>query len=107
MGAKARIATVCQGGVTYVSVDENREHVMRLLDLALCQRPDLVCLPETFTTASVPVVESIEELAETVPGPTTDRVSRKAREHGCYVVCPIVTRRDGVCWNSAIIVPRF
>ena len=106
MSTRARIATVCQGGSTHASVEQNREHVMRLLDLALRQQPDLVCLPETFTTPSVPIVNSIEELAETVPGPTTDIVARKAREHRCYIICPIVTRRDGAAWNSAVIVDR-
>ena len=106
MPTSARIATVCQAGCTYPSIEKNREHVMGLLDLAIHQHPDLVCLPEGFTTASVPIVGSAEELAEPVPGPTIDLVSKKAREHGCYIICPIITRRDGACWNSAIIVDR-
>ena len=59
---------------------------------------------ETFTTAGVP--GKATDIAEPVPGPTTDRVARRAREHHAYVICPITTRRDGRCWNSAVIVDR-
>ncbi len=105
MSTRARIATVCQARSFFPSVEKNRARVMALLDLALCQSPDLVCLPETFTTVSVPWT-SIDELAETVPGPTTDAVARRARAHGCYVICPIKTVRGGTCWNSAVLIDR-
>ena len=102
---KARIATVCQGGHFHNSVEENRKYVMRLLDLALRQKPDLVCLPEAFTTVSV-TDTSAAELAETVPGPTTDGVAKRAKEHGCYIICPIRTKRDSKIWNSAVVIDR-
>ena len=85
---RARIATVCQAGRLYASVEQNREHVLRILDLALRQQPDLVCLPEAFTTTSVPAA-SAATLAEPVPGPTTDAVAHRARKHRRYVICPI------------------
>jgi len=102
---KARIATVCQGGHFCNSVEENRKYVMGLLDLALLQKPDLVCLPEAFTTVSV-TDTSAAELAETVPGPTTDGVAKRAKEHGCYIICPIRTKRDSKIWNSAVVIDR-
>jgi predicted amidohydrolase len=102
---RARIATVCQGRHFYPTVDENRAHVLGLLDLAVKQRPDLVCLPETFTTVSLPDTP-LAELAEPVPGPTTDAVARRARAHRCYIICPIKTVREGRYWNSAVIVDR-
>jgi len=101
---RARIATVCQAGRFYGSVEENRRHVMKLLDLALRQKPDLVCLPESFTTVNVN--KPIEEIAESVPGPTTEIVGKKAKAAGCYVICPIRTKRNGKLWNSAIIIDR-
>jgi predicted amidohydrolase len=101
---RARIATVCQNGQFFSTVAQNRDHVLHLLDLALAQRPDLVCLPETFTTAGVIGPEA--NLAEPIPGPTTDLVAQRAREHHSYVICPIKTQRDGVAWNSAVIIGR-
>jgi beta-ureidopropionase len=105
MGTRARIATICQANTFYGSVEQNRAHVMRTLDLALAQKPDLVCLPETFTTVSIAAGDG-QSLAESVPGPTTDMVAEKARAHRCYVICPIKTMRDDKCWNSAIIIDR-
>ncbi|HOU13216.1 MAG TPA: carbon-nitrogen hydrolase family protein [Anaerolineae bacterium] len=101
---RARIATVCQNEEYYPTIEENRAHILHLLDLALAQRPDLVCLPETFTTAGVLGPEA--NLAEPVPGPTTDLIAKRAREHHSYVICPIKTQRDGIHWNSAILIGR-
>lgn len=102
---KARIATICHGGNFHNTFEENRKHVMGVLDLALRLKPDLVCLPEAFTTASVSD-KSLTEFFEPVPGPTTDAVAERAKEHGCYVICPIKVRRDSKLWNSAIVIGR-
>lgn len=102
---RARIATVCQAGYFFDSVDENRKYVMKLLDLALLQEPDLVCLPEAFTTVSISD-KSVKDLAETVPGPTTESVSRRAKANSCYIICPIYTKRESRIWNSAIVIDR-
>jgi predicted amidohydrolase len=75
------------------------------LKLALRQSPDLVCLPETFSSASVPR-DTIETVAEPVPGPTTDLFAREARENRCYILCPVFTKRDGRFWNSVVVIDR-
>ena len=105
MSTRARIATICQGKNFYPSVVKNREYVMDLLDLALRQKPDLVCLPETFTKPSAST-ESVDRCAESVPGPTTDVMSERAKKHSCYIICPIITKRGGKCWNSAVLLDR-
>lgn len=105
MSMKAHIATICQGGRFHSSVEENRRYVMGLLDLALCQKPDLVCLPEAFATVSVDATP-LGEIAETVPGPTTHAVAERAKEHKCYIICPIMTKRDSSIWNSAVVIDR-
>jgi predicted amidohydrolase len=104
MATRARIATVCQAGRAYPTVEQNRDYILTLLDRALIQSPDLVCLPETFSTVSVP--GQAEDLAEPLPGPTTDLFARRARERRAYVICPLITRRDGRCWNSAVLLDR-
>jgi beta-ureidopropionase len=104
MSTRARIATVCQAGQVLKTVEENRNQALGLLDLALKQGADLVCLPETFPhkwrSGKLP------DLAETVPGPTIDAVAKRAREHKCYVICPIVTVREDRRLNSAVVIGR-
>jgi len=48
----------------------------------------------------------IAEKAESLPGPTTDLFAARAKKNRCYVVCPVLTRRDGRCFNSAVILDR-
>lgn len=103
MNSRARVATVCQNGARFADVAQNREYVLSLLDSALSVEPDLVCLPETFTTVGI---DDRSGNAEPVPGPTTEACARRAREANAYVVCPIRTIRDGVEWNSAVIIDR-
>lgn len=105
MNTHARIATICQAGRFAGTVEENRDRVFRQLDLALGHRPDLVCLPENFTTVSSSA--SAQERAESVPGPTLDAAAERARRAGCYIVCPLLTRRDdGPVYNSAVVLGR-
>jgi beta-ureidopropionase len=105
MNTFARIATVCQGKRYFPTLEENRTHVMKLLGLALRQKPDLVCLPEAFSSVSVSC-QHISEVAESLPGPTTDAAAQRARQGRCYVVCPVVTQREGAFWNSAVVIDR-
>jgi predicted amidohydrolase len=101
---RARIATICQSSTYFPSVEQNRAEVLRRLEIALKHQPDLVCLPEAFPTPSVS--GDIASLTETVPGPTVDAVARLARQHHCYIICPLWTQRDGHYWNSAVILDR-
>jgi beta-ureidopropionase len=103
--SRCRVATVCQGRRFFHTVDENRSHVFGLLDLALAQQPDLVCLPETFTTAGVPGNDA-RQFAESLSGPTITAVAERARRHGCYILCPLLTQRDGSVFNSAVLLDR-
>ena len=101
---RARIATVCLASRGFGTVEENRKYALKLVDYALRFKPDLICLPEAFTTFSVKKPK--RELAESVPGPTTELFSKKAREGNCYIICPIITKRNGKIWNSAIVIGR-
>ncbi|MCY3020152.1 MAG: carbon-nitrogen hydrolase family protein [Planctomycetota bacterium] len=105
MGSRARIATVCMNRRFAPTVEQNREHVLGLLDRVLIHKPDLVCLPEAFPTVSLPHA-NLESICEPVPGPTTDAAGRRARDHHCYIVCPLLTRRAGKFWNSAVVLDR-
>ena len=88
-----RVATVATERTLGESVESNRKKVMELLDRACMEKPDVVCLPEGFPTASVQTDDK-KALAEPVPGPTTEAAAKRAKEHSTYVVCPLM-RRDG------------
>jgi predicted amidohydrolase len=91
-----RVVTVSQDGMDEKPGKARLEATITRLNRAAAFQPDIACLPETFTRGK----------AEVVPGPTTNRLSKWAKEHSCYVICPITTRSDGKKFNSAILIDR-
>src|SRR3989441_2842010 len=68
---------------------------------------DVVCLPELFRSQYFCQREdaSLFDLAEPVPGPTTEALGRAAKETGVVVVAPIFERRaPGLYHNTAAII---
>ncbi|HEV3115780.1 MAG TPA: nitrilase-related carbon-nitrogen hydrolase, partial [Gemmataceae bacterium] len=66
----------------------------------------IICLPELFLTPYFCQRQdpSLFELAEPVPGPTTERLSCAAREAGVAVVASVFERRaPGVYHNTAVL----
>ena len=67
----------------------------------------VVCLPELFRS---PYFCQKEEhvhfdLAETVPGPSTEALGKAARDHGVAVIVPVFEKRaTGLYHNSAVIL---
>jgi predicted amidohydrolase len=86
-------------------VERNRRAALLLVEKAALDRPDIVCLPETFTGLGLGMEEWFKT-AETAPGPTTRAVAEVAKRHGMNVVCPIVERTGGRTYNSAILIDR-
>jgi N-carbamoylputrescine amidase len=67
----------------------------------------VVCLPELFRSPYFCQTEDAQlfDLAEPVPGPTTEALGKAAREAGVVVVAPIFERRAaGLYHNSAAVI---
>jgi len=67
----------------------------------------VACLPELFRTRYFCQREDVRffDLAEKLPGPTTDALSRAARDAGIVVVAPVFERRaPGVYHNSQAVI---
>ncbi len=87
--------------------EKNLEHHLALIDQATDQGAQVVCLQELFGSHYFPQHEdpSYFDLAEPIPGPTTQAVGRRAAEHGIVVVAPIFERRAaGIYHNSAAVL---
>lgn len=65
---------------------------------------DLVCFPELCTTALAPGPAA--ELAESIPGPTTDQLAGLARQHGLWMVVGMVEANPdgGRPYNAAVVL---
>jgi N-carbamoylputrescine amidase len=67
----------------------------------------VVCLPELFRTRYFCQTEETAffDLAEPLPGPTTEALSAAARDAGVVVIAPVFERRaPGVYHNSAAVI---
>ncbi|MHC4579965.1 MAG: carbon-nitrogen hydrolase family protein [Planctomycetota bacterium] len=94
--AMVRVVTISQDGLQGRAGKKVIDATLTRLERAASFRPDIACLPESFTNGE----------PETVPGPTTKRLSRWAKEHKCYVICPILIRDSGRTYNAAIVIDR-
>jgi N-carbamoylputrescine amidase len=66
----------------------------------------IVCLPELFRTEYFCQTEEVSrfDLAESIPGPTTERLSAEAARRQVVVIAPVFERRAaGVYHNSAVV----
>ena len=87
----------------------NLDRAVRLVSEAAKAGARVVCLPELFRSRYFCQSEEAAtfDLAETVPGPSTEALAAVARRHGITVVVPVFEKRaPGLYHNSAaIIVP--
>lgn len=90
----------------------DRESVLAALELVERYNPDFVCFPEivlqerggqSLDTAREIVVSRME-LAESIPGPSTDTVGDLAAHIGCYVLLPTIERDGDRHYNSVVFV---
>src|SRR5215212_3980498 len=67
---------------------------------------NLVVFPELVVTGSVADRETAERLAESIPGPSTERLGEIAASAGAYLVAGLIERDadSGLLYNSAVLV---
>ncbi len=108
MARNVRVASISfggGGGPVEGRYERARTAAVDLLEQAALDRPDIICLPETFTGLGCGEADWFAS-AEPVPGPTTDAVGGVARRHGMWVICPIVQQRGDRRQNAAVLLDR-
>jgi N-carbamoylputrescine amidase len=86
---------------------ENLEKAVSMTEQAASQGARLVCLPELFRSRYFCQKEdaALFDLAETVPGPSTEALGRVARDKKVSVIAPVFERRaPGLYHNSAAFI---
>ncbi len=85
---------------------ENVSRALAKIDEAAAKGAQIVCLQEIFNTLYFCQHEDERyfDLAESIPGPVTDQMAAKAREHEIVLIVPLFERRaPGLFHNSAVI----
>ena len=89
-----------------VDVAANASHTEKLIRAAAKLGANMICLQELFRSEYFCQAEKHDyfALAETIPGPTTERFGKLAGELGVVLILPIFERRAaGLYHNSAVI----
>jgi len=87
--------------------DDNLKKAVARVGEAKKKGADVVCLPELYRSPYFCQKEDARlfDLAEPVPGPSTEALGRAAREAGVVVVAPLFERRAlGLYHNTAAII---
>jgi N-carbamoylputrescine amidase len=90
---------------------KNIEKVLGFIDEAANKGAEVVCLQELFSTQYFCVVQDLKyfDLAEPIPGPTTNKLAREAKKKKLSIIAPIFeadTDVPGTFYNTAVIIDR-
>lgn len=87
--------------------DANLEKAVKRIGEAAKKGANIICLPELFRSQYFCKEENEENfrLAETIPGQTTEAISKVAKKNGVAVIAPIFEKRTrGLYHNSAAVI---
>ena len=87
--------------------EQNLDTAVARVREAATQRADIVCLPELFRTPYFCQSEdhACFDLAEPIPGPTTERLTTVAKEAAVAIVASVFERRaPGLFHNTAVVI---
>jgi N-carbamoylputrescine amidase len=85
----------------------NLNKAVRQIELAAKKKAQVICLPELFRSEYFCQLEdtSFFDLAEPIPGPTTETLAAVARKCGVVIIAPLFERRaPGIYHNSAAVI---
>lgn len=86
-------------------VDANRRSAAELLEAAAADAADLAALPETWTYMGS--ARRHREVAEPVPGPTSEWLAELARRHSMWILGGSILERDGErIFNTSLLFDR-
>lgn len=87
--------------------EENLNKAASMIEEAASMGANVICLPELFRSRYFCQCEDVSffDIAEPVPGPTTEVLGRVAHKAGVVVIAPIFERRaPGIYHNSTAVV---
>lgn len=99
---KVRLATIHHQPRAGKTPKEKREQFAPLIADAARQNADFVVLPETLTYYGTGL--KYVDVAEPVPGPSTDYFGELAKKHDLYIVAGLLERDKHLVYNVAVLL---
>jgi predicted amidohydrolase len=90
------------------TIQQRMKDVLERMESVYAFDPDIICLPEEVNLSWVNESTTLQEVAEdeTSPGPITTMLASIAKKQHCYITCPIITKKDGLFYDSTIMLNR-
>jgi predicted amidohydrolase len=103
------IVAACQINIVQGDKQANLKRVLEMIDEAASQGAKVTVFPEYFLTwppTSNMTASDIDAIAETIPGPSTNAISKKCIETKTYCVCGTMIEKceDGKLRNTSAII---
>jgi len=86
------------------SPEQNVRQFVATIERAVPAKADLILLPEGITV--VGTGKRYADVAETIPGPTTNTLGELARKRKAYIVAGIYEREGQVVYNTSVLMDR-
>jgi beta-ureidopropionase len=90
------------------TTESRMKRILERMESIAGLQPDLLCLPELFSSIWVSEEKPLEEIAENekVPGPIASVIAAFAKKYNCYIACPVYTQDNGHVFNSTLLIDR-
>ncbi len=101
------VASISQNKLSGRDAPTRVAQVLARMEEVVPLEPDIICLPEAFSVASLGGTEPpAPELFEEPIGHLSSPFAEFARKHHCYVVCPVITKHENRYYNTALFIDR-
>lgn len=77
----------------------------RVVDNVVVYQPDIICLPETFPVSNINQSFKLSEKLE-ASDKALQLFSAYAKQHNCYIICPVITTEKGKAYNAGVVFDR-
>ena len=101
---KVRLATVSRYPRDSRKLEDNLQMYARDIAQAAAGKADIVCLGEAANC--VGIGKPFVEMAEPIPGPTTEFLGKLAAQHKMYVVAGVIEKQGHIAYNACVLIGR-
>lgn len=103
---RVKIATISQMDIQpYVPGEKMISGVMKFMETAAPYKPDIISVPETFSTVGERDKKPMSWRVKTTDS-AIERFRKFAADNGCYVVCPGHIKEGSRFYNAAVLIDR-
>ena len=101
---RATIAAINLRPAKTGAATESVRQFIQMIEESVRDKTDMILLPEGITV--VGTGKRYAEVAEPVPGPTTERLGEVARRRGSWIAAGVYEREAQAVYNTAVLIDR-